>query len=151
MTYETRDRVQESWAAVLDHAPAAAQAFYDRLIDIDPQLGRHFRGTEMRERERELMRALTALVRNLGEEWRAGGVEAAADPWESAHEMVVCGALFTMLERALGAGFTPALRAAWMEVFSAHAAEIRQAALGDAGSRVVPLHERQRRLVQIGS
>ena len=141
MTRDTRVLVQESWAAVLDHAPAAAEAFYDRLIDIDPQLGRLFRGADMAEQGRDLMRALTRMVRDLGAEPRPGDdPHAPADGWEGAQLMVLAGALFRLLQRGLGEGFTPALRTAWMEFFTTHAAEVREAALGDAGtSRVVPL------------
>ena len=72
------------------------------------------------------------------------------DAWESAHQMVVAGAFFFMLDRVLGPGFVPALRSAWLEVFSAHGAEIRRAALGHAGTARVVRHH-HRRLVEIGS
>ncbi|HEX8903503.1 MAG TPA: hypothetical protein VF771_01535 [Longimicrobiaceae bacterium] len=147
MTRETREMVQESWTLVLDRAPAAAQAFYDRLFDIDPQLGRLFRGADMGEQGRALMRVITTVVRGLGgEAGGAAGPAGTTDPWESAHQMIVGGALFTMLERSLGERFVSPLRAAWMEVFSMHGAEIRRAALGGEGtSRVVPLQRRRLR------
>jgi hemoglobin-like flavoprotein len=150
MTIATSAQVQESWAAVLDRAPGAVQAFYDRLLDIDPQLGRLFRGVDMGEQGRALVRTLTAIVRELD-----GPLPAPALPhggtWETAHLMVVGNALFALLEHALGVALTSPLRAAWMAVFAAHASEIRRAALGAGGvSRVVPL-ERRRTMVVSGS
>ena len=151
MTSETRLLVQESWAAVLESAPAAAEAFYRRLLDIDPQLGRFFRDADMGQQGRMLMQAVTGIRGRPGEAPRdtlpAPG--SAGDPWESAHQMVVAGAFFSMLDRVLGPRFVPPLRSAWMEMFSAHGAEIHHAALGHAGiARMVP--PLRGRLVEIG-
>jgi hemoglobin-like flavoprotein len=149
MTTATCEMVQESWDAVLGRGTGAAEAFYERLLDIDPQLGRLFRGTDMGEQGRTLMRALTAIVRR-GRHLRAVGTPLPAESWESTHLMVVGSALFALLEHGLGVAFTSPLRAAWMDVFAANAAEIRAAALGGVGSsRVVPL-ERRRELVASG-
>lgn len=152
MTVETRDRVQESWArATAPGAAALAEAFYEHLLERDPQLGRLFRGAEMREQGRTLVRALSARVHGVGDEWRREGetsTPAGVDAWQSPHLAVVGHALFDTLAQLLGDGFTPAVRAAWADLFAVHAADIRRAALGHAGtSRVVPL----RRLVAIGS
>lgn len=149
MTSETRVLVQESWAAVLDNAPAAAEAFYERLLDIDPHLGRMFAGIDMGEQGVALIRSLTTIVRGLRERPSLGDPYETSDDWEGAHLMVLAGALFALLERGLGERFTAPLRAAWMEVFTTCAGEIRKAALGNAiPSRVAPL--KHLRVVSLG-
>jgi methyl-accepting chemotaxis protein len=137
-TLDARALVQESWNRVLPGAPAAAEAFYERLTDLDPQLGRLFRGVDMAERGRHLTRAITPLVRAWAE---ADGPERTeGHAWENPHLAVVASALFAMLERGLGPCLTASIRGAWLDFFACHAAELREAALGGTGSsRVVPL------------
>jgi hemoglobin-like flavoprotein len=154
MTLETHDRVQESWAQATAAGTAAlAEAFYEHLLERDPQLGRLFRGAEMREQGRVLTRSLSTLLHAAGYAWSRPADDAppsAIDAWQVPHLAVVGHALFDTLAQALGDRFTPAVREGWADLFAAHAAEIRRAALRDAGtSRVVPL--RRRRLVEIGS
>jgi hemoglobin-like flavoprotein len=153
MTPESRDLVQESWEqAVASHAAAAGELFYDRLLDLDPQLGRLLRSADLREQGRKLVRELGAIVRDLGEEWKAVSpcVEGAYG-WENPHDATVGEALLSTLEQLLGDGFTARVRFAWVEAYEARAPEIRRAAIGDPPApRVVPL-SRHRRLMEIES
>ncbi|HEX8246113.1 MAG TPA: hypothetical protein VF541_21545 [Longimicrobium sp.] len=136
MTSDTRLLVQDSWAAVLERVPAATEAFYSRLADIDARFGGILRGDVASRQELALIRSITKIVEKLGDAADAALREPAppADARESAEQMMVAGALFCMLEAVLGPRFVPALRSAWMEVFSTHAAEIRAAALRQDGS-----------------
>ena len=153
MTLDMRDRVQESWGqATAAGTAAVAAAFYEHLLERDPQLGRLFRGAETGEQGLTLMRELAVRVRAAGSEWKHA--DAAPPPpvsaWEAPHLAVVGHAWLDTLAQLLGDRLTPTVRAAWADLFAAHAPDIRRAALGAAGtSRVVPL--RRRRLVEIGS
>lgn len=144
MTSESKALVQESWDLLLPSAGAFAEHFFDRLLDLDPQLGRLFRATDMGEQGRRVVRAITTAVRGLENESpssRAAFVPPAARP-------VVTEALLDSLAAVLGEGFTPRVRVAWKEFCSGRATELRSVALGDTGtSRVVPL---ARRLIGIG-
>lgn len=140
MPPETGPTVQECWTQVLACGTAATEAFFERLLDLDPQLGRLFRGSDMNERGRRLTRAINRVVRGSP----GGPPERPISPeevWENPHLAVIASALFAMLERGGGATLTAAARAAWIDLFARHATEIRTATLGECGSsRVVPLN-----------
>lgn len=147
MTPESRLLVQQSWENVLPAADRAAEVFYRRLFSLDPQLARLFRGADMRERGRALARDLTAAVRALPDAPSGAGAAFLADDPRYAH--LGC-ALLATLGEVLGARFTAAVAAAWVDAFGWLAPALRRAALPEAGdTRVVPI--RRGRLVEIGS
>ncbi|HYH79776.1 MAG TPA: hypothetical protein VEX86_08255 [Longimicrobium sp.] len=153
MILDTRDHVRESWARATGTGTAAlAEAFYEHLLERDPQLGRLFRGADMREQGRALIRALSSLVPAAGGQGNRppdGILPPLTDAWEAPHLALVGHALLDTLAQVLGDGFTASARAGWADLFATHAADIRHAALGSAGtSRVVAL--RRGRLVAIG-
>ena len=146
MTPESKALVQESWDLLLPSAGAFAEHFFDRLLDLDPQLGRLFRATDMGEQGRRVVRAITTAVRGLDEDSPASSRAAFVPP---AGRPVVTEALLDSLAAVLCERFTPRVCGAWKEFCSGRATELRSVALGDTGtSRVVPL---ARRLIGIGS
>ena len=122
--------VQESWKRVLPIKEEAAQLFYNRLFELNPDLQDLFRG-EMLEQRRKLMAmigvAVTSLDRietllpvlqELGRKHGTYGVQARD------YDTVGTALLWT-LEQGLGALFTSEVRAAWAETYGLLAATMR--------------------------
>jgi hemoglobin-like flavoprotein len=125
--------VQESFAAVMPIADAAAALFYRRLFELDPSLERMFKG-DMKEQRKKLMQMLTAAVKgldrldqlvpvveDLGRRHAGYGV---AD----AHYDTVGEALLWTLEKGLGNAFTPEVKDAWIAVYGLLAGTMKNAA-----------------------
>jgi len=114
--------VQSTWKQVSAIAPQAAALFYTNLFEADPSLKALFKG-DMEEQGKRLMQMIGAAVgkltdldslvpvlQSLGERHVGYGVQAS-------HYATVGGALLKTLEQGLGAAFTPAVKAAWTEVY----------------------------------
>ena len=113
-----------------------AEIFYGELFAIDPSLKAMFKGDIGRQR-RKLLAALALVVRSLHapEKWyRArksfGGKKHVDYGVEPAHYAYVGNALLRTLKKGLGEQFTPELRQAWIEAYSALAAIMKEAAYG---------------------
>ncbi len=65
MTQKDIALVQESWARVLPAADAAMDQFYRRLFELDPDLERHFSGTDMDVQKSRLASAIDFVVSHL--------------------------------------------------------------------------------------
>lgn len=122
MTPDTVRLVRESWLQAAAAGPAAAALFYAQLFEIDPALRTLFRAP-LAEQGARLMRMLDQAVAGLdaperllptlqalGERHRGYGVR-------DAHYASVGQALLRTLALALGDAFTPAVQAAWAEVY----------------------------------
>jgi hemoglobin-like flavoprotein len=119
---DTVPLVQSTWKQVSAIAPQAAALFYTNLFEADPSLKALFKG-DMEEQGKRLMQMIGAAVgkltdldslvpvlQSLGERHVGYGVQAS-------HYATVGGALLKTLEQGLGAAFTPAVKAAWTEVY----------------------------------
>jgi hemoglobin-like flavoprotein len=119
---DTVPLVQSTWKQVAAIAPQAAALFYKNLFEADPSLQALFKG-DMEEQGKRLMQmigaavgkltdldALVPVLQSLGERHVGYGVQAS-------HYATVGGALLKTLEQGLGAAFTPAVKAAWTEVY----------------------------------
>jgi hemoglobin-like flavoprotein len=119
---DTIPLVQSTWKQVAAIAPQAAALFYKNLFEADPSLQALFKG-DMEEQGKRLMQmigaavgkltdldALVPVLQSLGERHVGYGVQAS-------HYATVGGALLKTLEQGLGAAFTPAVKAAWTEVY----------------------------------
>jgi hemoglobin-like flavoprotein len=119
---DTVPLVQSTWKQVAAIAPQAAALFYTNLFEADPSLKALFKG-DMEEQGKRLMQmigaavgkltdldALVPVLQSLGERHVGYGVQAS-------HYATVGGALLKTLEQGLGAAFTPAVKAAWTEVY----------------------------------
>lgn len=127
--------VQESWKQVVPIADQAAALFYDELFALDPSLKQLFK-SDMKAQGRKLtsmlntavmnlarLEAILPAVKDLGRRHVGYGVE-------PAHYETVGTALIATLEKGLGNGFTPDVRAAWVEAYTALAAVMQDAAAG---------------------
>jgi hemoglobin-like flavoprotein len=124
MTPEKVELVQSSFRKVVPIADTAASLFYDRLFEIAPEVRSMF-PKDMKEQKVKLMSMLGTAVANLhkletilpavkalGERHKGYGVT-------TAHYAPVGAALLWTLEKGLGADFTPEVKAAWAETYTA--------------------------------
>lgn len=133
MTPEQKLLVQASFEKVLLISDVAAELFYNRLFELDPSLKQLFQGN-MKEQGQKLMLMLRVAVKGLdhlddiipavqqlGRRHINYGVR-------DTHYYTVGAALIWTLEQGLGADFTPAVRAAWIEVYTMLSAVMKDAA-----------------------
>ena len=124
MTPQQIDLVQSSFKMVVPIADTAADLFYDRLFEIAPEVRPLF-PQDLGEQKKKLMGMLgTAVgslhkvetilpaVKELGQRHKGYGVT-------TAHYAPVGAALLWTLEKGLGPDFTPEVKAAWMEAYTA--------------------------------
>jgi hemoglobin-like flavoprotein len=116
--------VQTSFQKVVPIAATAADLFYDRLFEISPETRAMF-PKDLTEQKGKLMSMLGTAVTNLhkldtilpavkdlGQRHKGYGVTAA-------HYAPVGAALLWTLEKGLGPDFTPDVKAAWTETYTA--------------------------------
>ncbi len=131
---DTIPLVQTSWKKVSAIAPQASALFYQNLFAADPSLRPLFKG-DMAEQGQKLMHMIGAAVnklndlptlvpilQSLGQRHSGYGVQ-------PAHYQTVGAALLLTLEQGLGDGFTPAVKAAWTEVYGVMANVMVEAAV----------------------
>ena len=124
MTPQQIELVQTSFKKVVPIAGTAADLFYNRLFEIAPETRSMF-PAELKEQKAKLMAMLGTAVTNLhkletilpavkalGERHKGYGVTAA-------HYAPVAAALLWTLEKGLGPDFTPEVKAAWTETYTA--------------------------------
>lgn len=114
--------VRNTWKQVEAMAPAAAALFYQNLFEADPGLRRLFKGDLQRQGEK-LMQMLGAAVGALDDLPRlVPALQSLAERHthygvEESHYQTVGAALLKTLRQGLAADFTPAVGAAWSEVY----------------------------------
>lgn len=126
MEQKTITLVQESFEKVKPIAPAAAEIFYSKLFELDPQLKPLFPTNKegaMVEQGNKLMTMLAAAVAGLSniealipvlEGLGKRHVEYKVEP---SHYDTVGAALLGTLEAGLGDDFTPEVKDAWTSVY----------------------------------
>lgn len=125
--------VQDSFKQIAAIREKAAALFYDRLFELDPSLRPLFPG-DIAGQGQKLMATIAIAVQNLKrpdailDTVRALGVRHKAYGVTDAHYDTVATALLDMLAAALGAAFTPDLRAAWAAMYGMIASVMKQAA-----------------------
>ena len=134
MTPETIQRIQTSWASVTPIADRAATLFYEHLFDLDPALRSMFSKTDMAAQREKLLAALSLVVTSLEDltaitpTLRALGARHAGYGVTASHYDSVGTALLRTLEQGLGDGFTPEVKAAWIEAYTTLATVMQDAA-----------------------
>jgi hemoglobin-like flavoprotein len=134
ITFEQKRLVQDSWRLVAPIADVAADIFYARLFETNPELRPMFAHSNMKEQKLKLMQMLGMAVKgldnleqlvpaveNLGRRHVGYGVE-------DRHYDAVGAALLWTLEKGLGEAFTPATREAWTQTYTLVASVMREAA-----------------------
>lgn len=126
-------RVRESWSLVVPIRDAAAQAFYERLFVIAPEVRPMFR-SDRTEQGAKLMAALNTLVLSLDrmEQMlpmaRELAIRHAGWGVQPQHYDVVGEALLWTLGQGLGTAATPEVLQAWGEAYAALATAMKEAA-----------------------
>lgn len=134
MRHEQIELVQSSFAKVAPAAGSAALLFYNRLFELDPSLRSLFRG-DVREQGRKLMQMLALAVEGLNDPdsllpaLRALGERHATYGARERDYETVGVALIWTLEQGLGEAFTPAVKDAWLAVYSLIAGTMQDAAV----------------------
>ena len=119
MTEEQKILVQSSWEKVVPIADQAAEIFYGKLFEMDPEVKPLFANSDMSEQGKKLMQMITMAVKGLdkldelvpavqglGKRHVGYGVKAE-------HYDTVGAALLDTLAVGLGEEFTPETKEAW--------------------------------------
>lgn len=127
--------VQESWKQVVPIKDKAAELFYGKLFEMDPNVQSLFEG-DMVEQGKKLMtminaavaglsrvEAIVPVVQELGKRHAGYGVK-------DADYDTVGSALLWTLEAGLGPAFTPEVKDAWGTVYGVLAGTMKDAAKG---------------------
>ncbi len=143
MTPDQIDEVQKSFAVVAPSADAVAEMFYARLFEIDPALRLLFKG-DIKAQGRKLTQMLATAVNGLTKleaivpAVQALGVRHAGYGVSERDYDTVAQALLWTLERGLGPGFTPQVRASWVAAYGLLADTMKAAARASHAAPVGP-------------
>jgi hemoglobin-like flavoprotein len=143
MDTDTITHVRTSWHQVEAIAPTAAAMFYDNLFSAQPPLRALFKH-DMPQQGDKLMQMIGAAVARLDDLPALVPVlqqlavrHAGYGVCEEHYEMVGA-ALLKTLAQGLADGFTPAVRAAWMQVYGLVSATMIAAANDALGTEAPP-------------
>ena len=136
MTPEQVELIKTSWAKVTPISEAAAEIFYSKLFELDPELKSLFKG-DMKDQGKKLMamintavngldnlEAIVPAVQDLGKRHVAYGV--ADKDYDT-----VGTALISTLEIGLDKAFTDDIREAWVTVYTVLATTMKDAATAE--------------------
>ena len=137
MTPEQVNLIKTSWAKVIPISEAAAEIFYGKLFDLDPELKPLFKG-DMKDQGRKLMamintavngldnlEAIVPAVQDLGKRHVGYGVK------DKDYD-TVGSALISTLEVGLDKAFTDDVKEAWVTVYTVLASTMKDAAATEA-------------------
>lgn len=124
MTPEQIALVQSSFKSVVPIKETAAELFYARLFELDPNLEQLFTG-DLREQGQKLMSAIAMVVGGLND-WdriepavRELGKRHVSYGVQSEDYQTVAAALLWTLEKGLGDAFTSDVKDAWTTAYTA--------------------------------
>jgi hemoglobin-like flavoprotein len=134
LTPEQIGQVRATWSQVVPIADTAAQLFYERLFQLEPELRHLFGHTDMEQQRRKLMQTLAVAVAALD---RLETVRPALEALgrrhvgygvEDRHYELVAAALLWTLKQGLGDQYTDSVRDAWTAAYGILAGIMREAA-----------------------
>jgi len=131
LTKNQIDLVQQSFKQVAPIAPQAAEIFYARLFELDPELKYLFK-SNLKSQGQKLMKTLGVAVSGLNDLDKTVPVlqalaERHMDYGVRASDYTTVGnALLYTLKQGLGDEFTDEMRQAWIEVFRLVATTMKQ-------------------------
>ncbi|WP_299899206.1 globin family protein [uncultured Aquimarina sp.] len=140
MEKSTIELVQTSFSKVAPIAETAAEIFYNKLFELDPELKKIFPANDteaMKGQGNKLMTMLSSAVAGLTNLDRLIpilqdlGKRHVDYKVESSHYDTVGAALLSTLSVGLGDDFTPEVEAAWAETYGVMASVMKTAAYGE--------------------
>ena len=122
MTPEQIELVSSTWKQVLPISEKAAELFYGKLFELDPEVKPLFKG-DMVEQGKKLMQMINTAVNNISDVEKI--IPALQDLGKrhvdygvtEEHYTTVANALLWTLEQGLGDAFTEEVKAAWTETY----------------------------------
>lgn len=138
LTEAQKNLVQESWQKVIPISDTAAELFYGKLFELDPELKPMFAKSDMKEQGKKLMTMIGAAVKGLdtlgelvpvvqGLGKRHVGYGVKAEHYDTVGE-----ALLDTLDKGLGDDFTPDTKEAWTITYTTLATVMKEASYGEA-------------------
>jgi len=133
MTPEQIELVKTTWSSVEQISDTAAELFYGRLFELDPELKALFNG-DMKEQGKKLMQMIGDAVANLhqlGEVLvpvQELGKRHVGYKVEAKHYDTVGEALLWTLEKGLGEAWNEDVKGAWTETYVTLATVMKDAA-----------------------
>lgn len=133
MTPQEIEMVQGTWEKVVPIADTAAELFYGKLFELDPELRKLFT-SDMKEQGRKLMTMIGTAVASLNNleavvpAVQAMGVRHKGYGVKDADYDTVAAALLWTLEQGLGDAFTDDVKGAWTTTYLTLATVMKDAA-----------------------
>ena len=133
MTPEEIKLVKDSWALVLPISEKAAELFYGKLFELDPEVKKMFKG-DMTEQGRKLMAILNTAVNALDKletivpALQSMGAKHVEYGVKNKDYDTVGEALIWTLDAGLGDAFTADTKDAWLKVYTLVADTMKEAA-----------------------
>jgi hemoglobin-like flavoprotein len=153
MTPQQIEIVQQSFGRIAPIAPLAADLFYARLFELDPQLRLLFK-SDIKRQGMTLMTMLSSAVRGLKNPdalfpvLKSLGRRHAVYRVQDSHYAVVAQALLDTLRHALGDEFDDETREAWAAAYALMASvmqigarEMAQPASANDGEEITSVHQ----------
>ncbi|XWN30551.1 MAG: globin family protein [Devosia sp.] len=134
MTREQVIHVQATWQEVLPIADLAADLFYERLFEIDPNVKALFTKTDLSQQKRTLLQALAATIARLNDpdavarQLQDLGGRHATYGVEAHHYALVGEALLWTLEKGLDDRWSPEIQQAWTAAYAMIAQQMLEGA-----------------------
>ncbi len=137
LTLAQKNLVQESWEKVKPISETAAELFYSKLFELDPEVKPLFAKSDMKDQGKKLMQMIGAAVKGLdtlGElvpTVQALGKRHVGYGVKAKHYDTVGAALLDTLEKGLGDDFTPDTKEAWTITYTTLADVMKEASYGE--------------------
>ena len=139
MTPEQKEIVKQTWTMVVPIADTAADLFYDRLFELDPDLKVLFKDADLASQKKKLLQALATTVAGLDDlaslvpQISELGRRHAGYGVIDAHYETVGRALLWTLQQGLQEAWTPAAQNAWAAAYIIVSETMKAAANQDSG------------------
>ncbi len=133
ITAQQKELVQKTWVMVVPIADKAAELFYGRLFELEPEYKAMFKN-DMTEQGKKLMKTINIAVEALNDVeplipvLKQMGADHAGYGVKDRDYNVVGAALLWTLEQGLGDAFTDEVRNAWGAVYELLASVMKQGA-----------------------
>ncbi|MBT8118749.1 MAG: hemin receptor [Gammaproteobacteria bacterium] len=133
MTPQQKELVQKTWVMVVPIADTAAELFYGRLFELEPEYKKMFKN-DMTEQGKKLMKTINIAVEALDDVeplvpvLKKMGADHAGYGVKERDYNVVGAALLWTLEKGLGDAFTDEVKNAWGAVYELLASVMKSGA-----------------------